>query len=248
MRRNLFTELIPLYSNHKFIQNERAAKKYLMAEKALELSHKEKLIKICNQSLNKKWKDGRIYHLDKDGKYSSHSVSPYSRHFEFNIEDNIKDLVLALKSKNYLSISSCEGHGLYFRRYVTIIFPSKETAEDFKLSLPFKLTYKLQHATKVLNNSLEVDSYGNITSIIKDETKVQNKEQSIEYINFFTKRFYADAWLLDIIISEGLQPYQSFLYYLKNIKTIIFKKFCMNRFTKKIKNYILSDKMPANIY
>lgn len=211
------------------------------------LSPREKLIKIVNTSYNKQWPDGRIYGLSKDGQYTSHSVSPYSKHFSQNIEEKIKPLVFALKEKNYLTISSCQGHGIYFKRYVTIIFPSKETALEFKNKFPFKkLKFNLNHCSEVLNNSLEIDNQGNILNS-KKEMRQNTKESSVEYINFFSKRNYADAWLLEMIISDQIKHEEGIWKYFKNWKEIIFKKIFINLYTKMITKFV-KEKINENIY
>jgi hypothetical protein len=247
MKRDLFTELIPNQFYQRIVETKSEARKQIVIEKRKELSYKDKLIQACNQSLNRRWADGRIYHLDSNGNYASHSVSPYSKSFLDNIEDKIKDLVLALKSKGYLTISSCEGHSIYFKRYVTVIFPDKESATQFRAQLPFNLKYKLQHAVEVLNNNLEIDDYGNIIKNTKDHGN-QQLDQAIDYISCFAKRPYQDAWLLEIIISEQLLSDQNIFYYFKNLKEIFFKTFLIDRFTKKLTNYILSSKFLPNIY
>jgi len=211
------------------------------------LTEKEKLLKIVNTTYNKRWPDGRIYGLSKNGEYTSHSVSPYSKVFLNNIEDKIKPLVLALKDKGYLSISSCESHGIYFKRYVTLIFPSKETALEFQNEIPFKrIKFVLKHATEVLNNGLETDEYGNILNA-KKIAPGSNKEGAVEYINCIAKRNYADAWLLEMIISDQVMHEEGIWKYFKNWKEIIFKKFFMESFTKKLTKFI-KEKLKKNIY
>lgn len=216
-------------------------------KKAEPLSTRDKLLKIVNTSYNKQWPDGRIYGLSKEGQYTSHSVSPYSKHFSKNIEKNIQPLVFALKEKNYLTISSCEGHSIYFKRYVTVIFPSKETALEFKERLPFKkLKFNLNHCSDVLNNSLEVDDYGNILNS-KKEKRENDKQAALEYVNCFIKRNYADAWFLEIIISDQIKHEEGIWKYFKNFKEIIFKKIFINFYTNRLTNFI-KRKIDASIY
>jgi hypothetical protein len=226
---------------------ESKTKELRIYNKKKSLTPRENLIKIVETSYNKQWSDGRIYGLSKNGEYTSHSVSPYSKNFLKNIEKNIKPLVVALMEKNYFSISSCEGHGIYFKRYVTIIFPSKETALEFQLKLPFKkLKFNLSHSSDVLNNSLEVDEYGNILNS-KKENRENSKEASVDYVNCFIKRNYADAWFLEIIISDQIKHEEGFLKYFKNWKEIFFKKIFMNYYTKKITNFVKKE-LDKNIY
>lgn len=222
-------------------------KQIIKYKKREALSARDNLLKIVNTTHNKKWNDGRIYALSQDGSYSSHSVSPYAKTFLDNIEEKIKPLILALKDKNYLSISSCEGHTIYFKRYVTLVFPSKMTALEFQSRLPFKkLKFNLKHCTEVLNNAVEHDEYGNIINTKKVEP-INNKENAVEYINCLVKRNYVDAWLLEVIISDQIHHEDGWGKYFRNWKEILFKKFFMESFTKKLTKFI-EKKIETNIY
>lgn len=250
--RDFIQELI---SPIAIVREVQLPKKQIIKYKKREpLSARDNLLKIVNTTHNKKWDDGRIYALSQDGSYSSHSVSPYAKSFLDNIEEKIKPLILALKDKNYLSISSCEGHTIYFKRYVTLVFPSKATALEFQSRLPFKkLKFNLRHCTEVLNNAVEHDEYGNILNTKKiepfeiKERSLKENDCSIEYINCLIKRNYADAWLLEVIISDQIYHEDGWGKYFKNWKEILFKKFFMEHFTKKLTKFI-EKKIETNIY
>ncbi len=242
--KNFWEELNHPIAIVKEIKNFKSKKVF---KKISPLSSREKLIKVVNASYNRQWPDGRIYGLSKEGQYTSHSVSPYSKYFSNNIEEKIKPLVFALKEKNYLTISSCQGHGIYFKRYVTIIFPSKETALEFRSKLPFKkLKFNLNHCSEILNNSLDLDDQGNILNS-KKEIRQNSNESSLEYINCFTKRSYADAWLLEVIISDQIKHEEGLWKYFKNWKEILFKKFFIDLYTKRITKFIKQE-LDDNIY
>lgn len=245
MSKDFFSQLIP---NHAYIREVDIESKRIhrLFKKKQSLSKKQILNKIINTSYNKKWPDGRIYGLDKEGKYVSHSVSPYADSFLDNIEENIKPLIIALKNKGYFSISSCQGHSLWDRRFLKLIFPSKDTALDFQKHIPFKVKYNLKHATDFLNVDLDIDEFGNIKNATKNNL-LKNKSQALEYINFFIKRNYSDAWFMEIIIADSiphsLKPWQ----YLKYLKDIVFKKIFLNYYTNKITQHVINS-LPANIY
>lgn len=230
-----------------YIREFEAPRRQVIAFKKREpLNQRELLDKIINTSYNKRWPDGRIYGLDKDGQYVSHSVTPYAKSFLDNIEEGIKPLVIALKDKGYLSMSSCQGHCLWDRRFVMLVFPSKEAALEFQTNIPFNLTYKLRHATEVLNTNLDIDAYGTILNAEKKQLD-NDKDNTLIYINTFVKRNYADAWLLDIIISDEIIYEHGVFKYIKNIKKIIFKKYFLNWYTNRLVEYI-KKKLPTNIY
>lgn len=211
------------------------------------LDEEEKRSKIVNTVYNKKWPDGRIYGLSQDGSYTSHSVSPYSKFFLDNIEERIKPLIIALKEKGYLSLSSCEGHSIYFKRYVTLIFPSKETAVEFQSLFPFtKLKFELRHCTEVLNTSIESDAFGNILNSKKVFIGVQH-EGAVRYINSIANRRYRDAWLLEMIISDKIHYSDGWGKYLKNWKEIVFRAFFIDAYTRRLTNHIRKH-LKNNIY
>jgi hypothetical protein len=226
-----------------YIREVESPKRQVITFKKREpLTEKELLEKIINTSYNKKWPDGRIYGMSKDGKYVSHSVTPYANSFLDNIEEKIKPLIIALKDKNYLSMSSCQGHCLWDRRFVMLVFPSKETAEDFTKQFPFKLKFNIKHCTEMLNVKLDIDQYGTIKNASK-EALVNNSRQSIKYVNAFCKRSYTDAWFVEMILADVI-PYNKYIRYFKQI---IFKKFFLERFTAKVTKFIES-KLKPNIY
>ena len=103
MSKDFLSQLIPSYAYIKEVDIKSKKIGYSFKKKE-KLSKKEILNKIVNTSYNKKWPNGRIYGLDKEGKYVSHSVSPYANSFLDNIEDEIKPLVIALKEKNYFNL------------------------------------------------------------------------------------------------------------------------------------------------
>lgn len=228
------------------VESVRRYKNEFFIEKRQPLSDREKLLALVNTSHNKKQADGRIYSLSSTGEYSSHSVSPYADSFLDNIEEGIKPLVLALKDKGYLSISSCESHGLSFRRYVTLVFPSEQTAEDFLSHFPFPIATNLVHCTEFLNNKIDVDDYGNLSNSRKIEAN-NNIRHSIEYVNTMFKRPYADAWFLELTITPVIEIKKPW-HYITKLPAIIKKKIFTRYLTNRLIKFVKSDKIPRNIY
>jgi hypothetical protein len=76
------------------------------------------------QGNRRKGKDGRTYnYIDDRGEYISNFVSQYSNIIQNNIEPKIKDLVLGLHERGYLTWASCQGHlGDQKRRWVGLAF------------------------------------------------------------------------------------------------------------------------------
>lgn len=228
------------------VSSRQEVRSHYIFNKRRPLTDEEKLVTLVNTTLNKRQKDGRIYALSETGEYSSHSVSPYAETFLDNIEDGIKPLVLALKDKCYLTISSCESHGLSFRRYVTIVFPSQETAEDFLKGIPFHIDNKLFHCTEFLNNSVDIDQHGKVSNSHKIAPQSNSFEMSLEYVNTMFQRRYADAWFLELTISPAIDIKSDWHYVTKLpaiIKKILFTSYYTNRLI-----HFVKTQLEKNIY
>lgn len=86
---------------------------YVVQVKApVRYQYEQKIETDWTSVLNRKFPSGRICFVesDDDELYSAVSVSPYHEQFSSQIEDGIKDIVYAFINKNYMPISSCEGH------------------------------------------------------------------------------------------------------------------------------------------
>ena len=85
------------------------------------------------QSNRRKGKDGRTYtYIDNKGEYISNYVSQYSNIIENNIEPKIRDLVLALHDRGYLTWGSCQGHKPdHKRRWIGLAFNTGEAKASF---------------------------------------------------------------------------------------------------------------------
>jgi hypothetical protein len=75
---------------------------------------------------------GRTYNfIDEHGEYISSFVSQYSKIIDKNLEPLIKQAVLSLHEKGYLTFTSCQGHQIGDHRYIGIVFNTKEQKEKF---------------------------------------------------------------------------------------------------------------------
>lgn len=72
---------------------------------------------------NKHFDNGRTYVFKDDfGKYVSTFVSQYSDIIEKNLEPGVRDAVLALQERGYLTFTSCQGHADSKHRYIGVVF------------------------------------------------------------------------------------------------------------------------------
>lgn len=76
--------------------------------------------------------DGRTYCFkDEEGNYVSTFVSQYSDIIQDNLEPGVKEAVLALHEKGYLTFTSCQGHADSKHRYIGVLFNTKEQKTKF---------------------------------------------------------------------------------------------------------------------
>lgn len=76
--------------------------------------------------------DGRTYvRQDEDGNYISTFVSQYSDIIKENLEPGVRDAVLKLHEKGYLTFTSCQGHDDSKYRYIGVLFNTKEQKQEF---------------------------------------------------------------------------------------------------------------------
>lgn len=212
---------------------ERPESRIVIAEKP-DLNYKQMLKRLVMTSVNKKHPNGRIYSTDKDGNYVSHTVSPYSKIFEKNLEDGIRPLILALARGGYLPISSCASHELTDRRFVALCFTSEMEANDFvEMTRNIKQsTGRLKHmvvkkykAEEYLNTSVDIDKKGNI----KDVSKQQIEKQLVnDYLQILFMRTSEDWWLLEVEIMPNLPKHTWWGMF----KRWWYKKFSLEKDTK----------------
>ena len=76
--------------------------------------------------------NGRTYcYKDEHGNYVSTFVSQYSDIIERNLEPKVRDAVLSLHDKGYLTFTSCQGHDDSKHRYIGVLFNTKKQKLDF---------------------------------------------------------------------------------------------------------------------
>jgi hypothetical protein len=122
----------------------------------------------------------------------SPTLSPYAPNFWNHIDAGITPLVRAFTSKNYLPYSSCEGHSIFGRRFISLAFPDKESAR------------KLSDQIRRLNQTL-------ITFKIKTPLDYYHEgerdlEREIGWLNSIYLRGYQGYYFLEISIGENSPP------------------------------------------
>jgi len=230
-------------------QEQKDVSQILFAEQKKTMTDLEFMRYITHDVNNKKLENGRI-NFNIGDKTFALSISPHSNTFEDNIEEKIKPLVMALKQKRYLTYSSCEGHGIHFRRYIGLAFADEESREYFynyinSLKLPGVL---MNLKNTVSNIVLDVEASKNRKNVKidgKDERAEKSDEEILKEVQTFNIQFhktYQQYFFLELEISQkvpiGKEFFQKFFF---SIKTIVFKFLYMEKNTK-----IITDSINSN--
>jgi hypothetical protein len=219
----------------------------LIAQKQQQMSKEEFIYYLTHEVNNFVQKDGRInIKIDKNGLLFANSVSPYAKKFIQNIEDGVKDLVLALHNKRYLTYSSCEGHGYSFRRYVGLALADEESRDYIANEIKALEIYgvKIKFMDTVANQDLELSIGKSINFKNKIDPTKENekfKERETESFNIQFHRNYNDYCFMEIIILEEVEIKKFFKNPFYNLWLCVMKKFFVNKITKKITNLINSN-------
>lgn len=218
-------------------------------------TEEELIYHLTHKTNNILHSDGRIYlKINANGELFAQSISPYSETFLNNIEPKIKNLVQAFINKRYLTYSSCEGHGLSFRRYVGLAFCDEESRKHIKdeiMNLNLPGVYCLEKAI-VSNNKIEF-SQNKYYYKEKEKEKELKSEVKIQETNSFNIQFhrnYEEYYFLEIVILKEI-PYfyidllslNFYLTVIKNFNLILRKLFFIENYTKKITQLINSQKI-----
>lgn len=182
---------------------------------------------LINSKIN-----GRIFFKSRSGKYVATNVSPYSDKFESNIEPGVLKSILNLKSKGYLTLSSCQGHCTYSKRYITLAFYSKDRAEQFIKDLNVSsFKYLIFKPEEYMNTSYVIEN-DRVVDVV--DNKNHDKKDCIMSLNSIFERNYGDYTLLEIQFSNQISKF--------SFKEFLYKNFFIWFYTKLFERKVL--KMP----
>lgn len=161
--------------------------------------------------LNRKFPNGRICFVDSDDDelYTAISVSPYHEQFSTQIEDGIKDIVYAFIDKNYMPISSCEGHDWSWdTTFVKIAVTSEDEARrigSYFSNIPY---VSIDYYDRSANNEFYVEN--GITRVRLLNPERYNAKSEAESINRLYFRKYDNYYFLNInLFKYEEQPFWS---------------------------------------
>ena len=227
--------------------SQQSYKNIILQEEILNLNTMEDYSYYISHKVNNViHKNGRIYLDIKDGKLTANSVSPYSEKFWLNIENGIKPLVEAFYKKRYLTYSSCESHGMDFRRYIGLAFCDEESREyvinHIKALKLFGI--KLNLLNSVVNIKTEINNKTKKPSFSKhqpEENYIFNPEDEILNFNVQFHRNYEKYYFLEIELFPAISyQYEGIFKEIKKIFLRPFKNYFMKKNTKAVTKLINS--------
>lgn len=237
--------MIPNWLNPVPIVREYIAKKRSYSTKRVfkkkDLQQKVKDIQYTN--LNS-LKDGRINcGYDDDGRLLANSVSPYSKDFIHAIEPEIINLVLALLSKNYLTLSSCQAHCLYSKRYVTLVLNSQNKVQKLIKIISNRIPdikYRVALPEKYMNMEMTFSD----TEVFKGLKHAEDvsKDAAISSLNNMFCRSCDEYYILELRLSEEITDQDTWW---SSFKKKMYKIFKMKYVTHKLEKLIKSDDFPV---
>ncbi|MEO0393749.1 MAG: hypothetical protein AAF213_10985 [Pseudomonadota bacterium] len=211
----------------------------------------EILHKLHFESNNTIHPNGRINGgLDENGNQIAHFISPYAEQFWQNVEVGIQPVVRALKSKRYLTYSSCMGHSLSSRRYVGIAFADEEARERFckpleQAKIPGVVIRRLDKAANQIGDVTETGE----AKLVKE---VPEYAKTVVSFNYAFGREYEDYCFVELIICKEFPKGEPLYLALRH--PILYgpdfwrKLLRWDRLTKRVAATIRSDSVPKYRY
>jgi len=177
---------------------------------------------VASGVFNWKHADGRIHASPSPDKYYAVSASVYLPEFRSQIEDGVWPIVNELIQKNYLPVSSCEGHH-WTRLFVCVVFGNKEEADQFATTLKAAIkaptffvrtleTYA-KHKASISSGELELTKTGQA-----------DQKQEAFHLNKLFLRNYEKYHFVEFGLFEFKSDDLFFNYYMQFMKYVFGKK------------------------
>lgn len=178
-------------------------------------------------------KNGQIYASKPGEPYYAVTVSPLNKKFESQIEKNIFPLVKCFIEKNYLTVSSCEGHSLKEDPQVRVVFGSLESAEKFFNY--FKDIKNLE--ITILEYSANVDQFLKNGKFHYSPKEIEKSSfQEVQDINRLFYRNYKKVFYVNLKIKNEKGIVNFFMNFLFPQKIEIYRLNKINELVEKAKN------------
>ena len=219
-----------------------AAYSYVMSAKAQAGYHQYRYIESFENTsaLNRKQTNGRI---NADGVYGEYytavSVSPFHPSFYTQIEKGISGIVYALLDKNYLTVSSCEGHG-DSPPYVKIALADKsdiDTITNLLIAIPY-ITFRVSDTSA----NTEVFLEHGVSKVRPLDPSKFSKRGETDSINKLFLRNHTSYCFLDIIFYEHTPAWWNII---QQLKLKYHRAFHLKHIKQQLVNIIKSETFPV---
>lgn len=154
---------------------------------------------VRNYAPNFKHKDGKIYASRNGEKYWVSTVSPYHPLFRTQIEDGVWPLVDSLLKKNYLTVSSCEGHFFDNKLTVTVVFENIDDANVFVKSCNSVLgwRYKISDSERTIYETVKSNKtvYTEKKTVSLDKNFEEFKRYNLLFFKNYETYVYVDIYV-----------------------------------------------------
>lgn len=194
-----------------------------------------------NYAPNFKHSNGKIYASKPGEPYWVAVVSPYHPNFKSQIEPGIWPIVEQLINKNYLTVSSCEGHGTDSKIHVSLVFEDIKDAQNF-IDMCSHIPgwfYKIDADSRTVYHKSES---GSTVVSEKTSTKLIELNEVFNRYNILFLKNYKKYVYLDLFLYKFPEPIiQRFIY--KYILRKPCKEFFLN---KQLMLNFLKNELPIN--
>ena len=193
---------------------------------------------------NKLMADGRVFGgYDEEGRYYAVSVSPFFDEFDTQVEEGILPLIKALRTKGYLTCSSCYGHPK--RAMVVICFPNDEERDKLAdiLSEAKIPTMDIQTRESMVNVGIKQDRNGKVKftrELEFDHEFESHRDMETASFNQMFFRSYDSYSFLHVTLFDDYHPFLNPLKAWRTRKYLPMKDNLLKQFEK----LILSEKTP----
>ena len=178
---------------------------------------------VANNVFNWKHPDGRIHASPSPDQYYAVSASVYHPEFRSQVEDGVWPVVNELIQKNYLPLSSCEGHH-WTRLFVCVAFGDREEAEKFAATLKKEIkatTFFVRVMENYLNQKTSVSSGRFYQTKLLD--RGDSQKEALQLNKLFLRN-YEKYYFVEFGLFEFKNDDLFFNYYMQFLKACFGKK------------------------
>lgn len=151
------------------------------------------------------------------------------------IDPKVRELVFTFIDKGYITVSSCEGHDILQSRLVTILFPTKEKAEEFsQLILSYKIPWFGCRIIKDIDFFNLEDDYNNPKRVPRADLT----QWLAKLLGEYSPEYYVAEIYIGEIIPEDMAIWKEYIVKcFKRVTWDMFTKWAVLKLKSKLKYY-----------